>query len=42
MESMLSTVYEDIKEMEKKSETLIEENTFLRTELETKCEYMFF
>lgn len=38
MESMLSTVYEDIKDMEKKSETLIEENAFLRIELEQKCE----
>lgn len=38
LEAMLATVYDDIKEMDRKSHELVEENVFLRNELEAKCE----
>ena len=34
MEALLQNAYDDIKEMEKKSESIIEDNNFLRKELE--------
>jgi regulator of replication initiation timing len=39
LEYSLKTLYEDMHELEKKSEGIVEENNFLRKELETKCEY---
>ena len=38
MEHTLNTVYEDMQELDRKSEAIVEENIFLRTELEGKCE----
>jgi len=38
MEHTLNMVYEDMQELDRKSEAIVEENIFLRTELEGKCE----